>query len=175
MEPLWTLLSAHGARHPRMEPCDAVKLVYQSVLGGGHLITDPAQSLERLAEEYAAVPQTAGPLYEALGNGVVRVHLSRLDAWGVGLEALNGWFVRSAAACPGTRKGLEAALEELIRAAEAGLLPFSPAALAEYLRGYRAAGCPPVSHSAAYRAAYHPAYRVGLRSLLPEELRACGI
>ena len=65
--------------------------------------------------------------------------------------------------------------EELIRAAEAGLLPFSPAALAEYLRGYRAAGCPPVSHSAAYRAAYHPAYRVGLRSLLPEELRACGI
>ena len=35
-----------------MEPCDAVKLVYQSVLGGGHLITDPARSLERLAEEY---------------------------------------------------------------------------------------------------------------------------
>ena len=157
-----------------MEPCDAVKLVYQSVLGGGHLITDPARSLERLAEEYAAVPQTAGPLYEALGNGVVRVHLSRLDAWGVGLEALNGWFVRSAAACPDTRKALEAALEELIRAAEAGLLPFSPAALAGYLRGYRAAGCPPVSHSAAYRAAYHPAYRVGLRSLLPEELRTCG-
>ena len=152
-----------------MEPCDAVKLVYQSVLGGGHLITDPARSLERLAEEYAAVPQTVGPLYEALGNGVVRVHLSRLDAWGVGLEALNGWFVRSAAACPGTRKALEASLWELIRAAEARLLPFSPAALAEYLRGYRA-----VSHSAAYRAAYHPAYRVGLRSLLPEELRTCG-
>lgn len=157
-----------------MEPCDAVKLVYQSVLGGGHLITDPARSLERLAEEYAAVPQTVGPLYEALGNGVVRVHLSRLDAWGVGLEALNSWFVRSAEVCPGTRKGLEAALEELIRAAEAGLLPFSPAALAEYLRGYRAAGCPPVSHSAAYQVAYHPAYRVGLRSLLPEELRTCG-
>ena len=90
-------------------------------------------------------------------------------------KEVSSWFVRSAAACPGTRKGLEAALEELIRAAEAGLLPFSPAALAEYLRGYRAAGCPPVSHSAAYRAAYHPAYRVGLRSLLPEELRACGI
>ena len=34
-----------------MEPCDAVKLVYQSVLGGGHLITDPARSLERLAED----------------------------------------------------------------------------------------------------------------------------
>ena len=114
-----------------MEPCDAVKLVYQSVLGGGHLITDPARSLERLAEEYAAVPQTVGPLYEALGNGVVRVHLSRLDAWGVGLEALNSWFVRSAEACPGTRKALEASLWELIRAAEAGLLPFSPAALAE--------------------------------------------
>ena len=157
-----------------MEPCDAVKLVYQSVLGGGHLITDPARSLERLAEEYAAVPQTVGPLYEALGNGVVRVHLSRLDAWGVGLEALNSWFVRSAEACPGTRKALEASLWELTRAAEAGLLPFSPAALAEYLRGYRAGGCPPVSLSGDYRAAYHPAYRVGLRSLLPEELRTCG-
>ena len=128
-----------------MEPCDAVKLVYQSVLGGGHLITAPARSLERLAEEYAAVPQTAGPLYEALGNGVVRVHLSRLDAWGVGLEALNGWFVRSAAACPGTRKGLEAALEELARAAAAGLFSFSPAALAEYLRGYRRPTGPPIA------------------------------
>ena len=125
-----------------MEPCDAVKLVYQSVLGGGHLITDPARSLERLAEEYAAVPQTVGPLYEALGNGVVRVHLSRLDAWGVGLEALNSWFVRSAEVCPGTRKALEASLWELIRAAEARLLPFSPAALAEYLRGYPGGGLP---------------------------------
>lgn len=155
-----------------MEPCDGVKLVYQSVLGGGHLIADPARSLERLAAEYAAVPQTAGPLYEALGNGVVRVHLSRLDAWGVGLEALNNWFVGSAAACPGTREALEAGLDELTRAAEAGLFSFSQAALAEYLRGYRAAGCPPVSHSAAYRAAYHPAYRVGLRALLPEDLQA---
>ena len=47
--------------------------------------------------------------------------------------------------------------------------------LAGYLAAYRDAGCPPASHSEAYRAAYHPAYRVGLRSLLPEELRACGI
>lgn len=60
-----------------MEPCDAVKLVYQSVLGGGHLITDPARSLERLAEEYAAVPQTVGPLYEALGNGAGKMQQMR--------------------------------------------------------------------------------------------------
>lgn len=171
MGPLWPILSAHGARYPRMEPCDAVKLVYQSVLGGGHLIADPGQSMSRLTAECAAVSQTAGPLYEALGNGAVRVHLSRLDAWGMDPAALNDWFVRSAEAFHGTREGLEACLEELTRAAEAGVFAFSPEALAGYLTAYRAAGCPPASHSEAYRAAYHPAYRVGLRALLPQALQ----
>ena len=44
---------------------------------------------------------------------------------------------------------------------------FSPRDLADYLTAYAAQGYPMVSHSETYRAAYHPAYRVVLRSELP--------
>lgn len=151
-----------------MVPCDAVKLVYQRVLGGGHLIADPAASLARLRREYGGVGQSGGPLWEELGGGVVRVHLARLDAHGVTPEELNRWFVRSAERLRGSREELLNGLEELRQATRAGLLPFSEAALEDYLAGYAAAGYPAVSHSACYRAAYAPAYRVGMAALLPE-------
>ena len=157
-----------------MEPCDAVKLVYQSVFGGGHLIPDPAGSLARLEEEYARTPQSSGPLWEPLGNGAARVHLARLDAWGVSPEELNRWFARSAEGFHGTQTELLAGLEELRRGVAAGLFSFSLAALEEYLAAYQAEGCPPVSHSPAYRAAYRPAYRAGLCALLPEALQTTG-
>ena len=37
---LETVLKAHAARYPKMEPTDAVKLLYQNEFGGGHLIRD---------------------------------------------------------------------------------------------------------------------------------------
>ena len=43
---------------------------------------------------------------------------------------------------------------------ENGSLPFTRAALSEYLDAYQAAGCPAVSHSELYRTSYRPAYRV---------------
>lgn len=152
-----------------MGPCDAVKLVYQRVLGGGHLIADPAASLARLRAEYASVSQCSGPLWEELGGGVVRVHLSRLETHGVPVKDLNQWFVRSAEELRGSRAELMDGLAELRRATRAGLLPFPEAALEDYLAGYAAAGYPAVSHSVRYRAAYAPAYRVGLSALLPAE------
>jgi len=49
------ILYAHARRWRAMTPCDAVKLAYQSVYGPGHMIADPALSLERLRKEYASL------------------------------------------------------------------------------------------------------------------------
>lgn len=50
---------------------------------------------------------------------------------------------------------------QILREVSAGQgMPFTAGALEEYLLPYRAAGCPMVRHSEAYRQAYHPAYRV---------------
>ena len=48
---LMDILREHAVRYPLMQPTDAVKLVYQHVMGGGHMIADPEMSLERLKAE----------------------------------------------------------------------------------------------------------------------------
>lgn len=158
-------LRLHAGKYPAMEPQDAVKLIYQNEFGGGHLVADPAQSLERLRAEYAAVPRgPAAPLAEDIGNGMVRIMLGALDPGEYPLEALNRDFARSAALRRGSMDAFLKKLDVLRALTAEGVFGFSPAALEDYLGPYTASGCPAVSHSQAYRAAYHPAYRVVLRS-----------
>lgn len=169
------VLAEHAGRYPLMRPCDGVKLVYQSELGGGHLIRDPAASLDRLRAEWSGVaPDPSAPLAEDIGNGMVRVMLAavREDE----LETLNDDFVRSARRHTGDWVVFRQKLEELRELARQGALPFSPEELEDYLADYVKADCPPASHSPEYRAACRPAYRVVERSasmlLLLRELKA---
>lgn len=144
-----------------MCPCDAVKLLFQSEFGGGHLIADQSNSLAALQAEYAAVAHDpACPLLEDIGEGKVRVMLAAAGEGSYPLEELNEDFVRSANRRTGSRAHFLEKLDLLRALAGAGELPFSLEALEDYLDGYLAAGCPPVSHSPEYRAACRPAYRV---------------
>ncbi len=155
------VLACHAARYPRMAPCDGVKLAYQATFGGGHLISDPAASLDRLKAELAQVePDPAAPLAEDIGNGLVRISLRALAGGGDTPDGLNRAFVRSAQNQKGTRTELLERLEVLRSLTAQGSFGFSVQDLEEYLGPYQAAGCPPVSHSPQYRAAYRPAYRV---------------
>ena len=111
-----SILLAHARRYPQMEPTDAVKLLYQSEFGGGHLIRDEKACLDRLTEEYRATPQSRDiPLTEDIGNGIVRVNLAALDANGVTPEQLGRVFLHSSAQVRGT----EAAFREKLPAARA--------------------------------------------------------
>lgn len=168
MSELEHILRRHAALHPRMRPCDAVKLVYQNEFGGGHLVTDPAGSLDRLRSEYAAVRTSpALKALEPIGNGVVRVMLAGLDTSSYSLEALNADFVRSAEAHTGALPAFLEKLAVLQTLAAESVFDFPPALLDEYLIEYAQDGYPPVSHSPEYRAAYQPAYRVVLERFLP--------
>ncbi len=172
MTELEALLRAHAGRYSKMEPADAVKLLYQNEFGGGHLIRDAEGCLAYLRAEYDAVSHDPdAPLLENLGGGLVRLMLPALDAEEYPLEQVARDFIRSAQVHRGRMEAFLAKLRVLEAAAEAGVFAFSPEALAAYLSAYRARGCPPVSHSDAYRRAYHPAYRVMVRALLPEKYR----
>ena len=46
------ILIRHWEQYPKMEAQDMVKLIFQSEFGGGHMISDPGMSLERLKKEY---------------------------------------------------------------------------------------------------------------------------
>ena len=156
-----SILLDHARRYPRMEPTDAVKLLYQSEFGGGHLIWNEKACLTRLLEEYRATPQCRDiPLTEDIGGGIVRIHLAALDAHGLSPEELGQIFFRSAAQTRGTMASFREKLSLLQELTAEGAMPFSRDALDAYLADYEAAGFPPVSHSETYRENYHPAYRV---------------
>ena len=160
MNDLYTILHTHATRYPEMEPTDAVKLLYQSEFGGGHLITNPDACLAYLQAEWERTPyDPAAPLTEDIGGGMVRVMLSAL-AKEQAVEALGRDFICSAARVHGTMEGFWEKLSLLRSVTAEGWFAFSLAALDEYLTAYKAAGCPAVSHSETYRRLYRPAYRV---------------
>ena len=154
------ILLTHFARYPKMTPQDAVKLLYQSAFGPGHLIADQTYALRRLEEELAATPAHDGELLEPIGGGFARLHLGAAKAQNLPVSAIFDRFFAAATAENGGKPAFEAALSLLEALAACGKAPFSPAQLAEYLQAYRREGCPMVSHSEVYRQHYHPAYRV---------------
>ena len=162
MEELKDILIAHAKRYPLMQPCDAVKLIYQNEFGGGHLIRDEQAVLNYLRREYESVEKDSTmPLYEDIGNGIVRVNLAAVKP--EDLDQLGRDFIRSAAEHTGTRERFLQKLDVLRQLTRLGYLKFGILELENHLSEYIQSGCPMVSHSEIYRNAYHPAYRVILQ------------
>ena len=161
METLEQILRMHAEKYPLMEPTDGVKLIYQNVFGGGHLIRDPEACRRMLRQEYASTPQVPGAaLTEPIGNGMVRVMLRALEENGWEADRLCDIFIRSSRAHQGSREEFLEKLDLLRALTREGIFRFGTAELEAYLEAYRAAGYPMVSHSPRFREAYRPAYRI---------------
>ena len=159
MEELKVILITHANRYPLMQPQDAVKLIYQNEFGGGHLIRDEEACLNYLRREYATLEKDpTAPLYEDIGNGIIRVNLAALRE--EDLEQLGKAFIDSAAKHKGTLDSFLNKLEVLQTLTSEGVFAFDLDALNSYLSEYKAAGYLAVSHSPEYRQAYKPAYRI---------------
>ncbi len=168
---LESILAAHFEKYPAMRPEDAVKLIYQNEFGPGHMIPDAQRALARLRQETAALsPDAQEALYEAIGNGLCRLNLRACMARGLPEPEINRLFCETAQAVAGDEKRFRKKLDELVRMAERDETPFLAAELDYYLILYREKGCPAVSHSPAFQAAYHPAYRVVLQKKLKDFL-----
>ena len=155
MGTLAELLKEHYDNHPGMEVRDAVKFLYQSHMGPGHLVDDEGAALARLKAEWDQVEaDPALPLAEPLGNGLFRLNLVACKAKSLSPYTLNRLFVLTARETFPDRSGLESGLDLVYT------LPFPRDAADAFLAQYRSQGCPAVSHSEAYRRAFRPAYRV---------------
>jgi len=162
------LLRQHLASHPEARAQDLYKLVYQGTMGAEHAVPDPQAAERGLVRELDSVePDAAEPLTEPCDpNGVLlRVNLRPFKARGGSAAALARAFVQTAEDFEPNPAVLAQLLEKL-GSADLG----NPAAEAE-LRAFRPMvlqlDYPALSHSDAYREAYHPAYRVVLARLVP--------
>lgn len=162
MEELERIPREHAKRYPLMQPTDAVKLIYQNEFGGGHVIRDEQNCLNYLHREYESVEKNLTmPLYENIGNGIVRVNLAAVKP--EDLDQLGKDFIRSAAEHKGNLDSFLRKLEVLKKLTVEGVFSFSINDLDDYLAEYEKTGFPAVSHSSEYRESYKPAYRIVLR------------
>ena len=159
MEELRAILIAHAKRYPLKKTTDAVKQIYQNEFGGGHMIRDEQACLNYLRREYVSVAKDPTvPLYEDIGNGIVRVNLAAVKP--EDLEQLGKDFIRSAAEHTGTMDSFLRKLDVLRKLTVEGIFSFDSQELENYLFKYRSQSYPMVSHSEAYREEYRPAYRI---------------
>ena len=159
MKELDRILREHAKRYPKMQPADTVKLIYQNVFGGGHLIKDEEACLSYLRREHASVGKDPDmPRQEDIGNGIVRVNLAAVK--GAELEQLGKAFIRSASEHNGSMTEFLDKLAVLKILTARGIFCFGAEELDAYLAEYERAGYPAVSHSQEYRDAYRPAYRI---------------
>ena len=170
MSELTKILKTHAEKYPLMRPADAVKLIYQGEFGGGHLIRNACASLERIESEYEhTAHDSSSALFEDIGFGMVRLNFAALDIGALPLDELNRIFVLSSEMKHGSMELFLAKLDELCGSFGEIGFGFGKDELEGYIRDYKAAGCPVVSHSAEYRQAYKPAYRVILAELIGTE------
>ncbi|MEG2950977.1 MAG: hypothetical protein RR946_09800 [Clostridia bacterium] len=171
------LLKKRIAEAPRMEPTDVVKLAYQSEFGCGHLLSAQSEQgekdpvAERLCREWSLVPMNPQtPAATMIGGGFCRLNLASPKVRELSPMWIAQMMRMTAEQSHGSVPRFEQTLQSIRRLAQANEMPFSAEVLDQYLKAYRAQGYPPVSHSAGYKKAYAPAYRVVLSdfaALLP--------
>ncbi len=150
-EAMKRVLQTQRERYPLMNEEDTVKLVFQGMLGAGHLISSQVQALGYLHREMEALSPDAGePLTEWVGPDWFRLNLRAAKAKGISEADIASMLLASAKRPPPfSRRDVR---DLCIR------LDGSPEMIAAAERLLDENFLP--SHSARYRAAYCPAYRV---------------
>ncbi len=161
MEDIRALVVRHLQMYPGMEITDCIKLLYQNEMGGAHAGMDAGALAEALREELS-LPElrSAAPRpFTDIGNGLCRFHLSTANHLPLVDTIARLCLLANANVCGSDKKMIEK-LSILPQMAREGALPYDEDSVCLAVDGYVAAGCPPVSHSARFRALYHPHYRV---------------
>lgn len=155
-----SILRKQFEKYPKMEVCDAVKLIYQSEFGGGHAVQDEFNCMKKIEDDGSelSIEQLSEPFFEEIGGGYCRLNLSSLKVLPV--EVVGKMFMASTVDNIGTADGFEEKIDVLRSMCYENTTPFSADTLNKYMDEYRCHGYHPVSHSKTYTETYHPAYRV---------------
>jgi hypothetical protein len=168
-------LLRHAERYPLWGIDDLYKLIHQAAMGSEHAVADGTAArawLVRELEVMGSGPEE--PLVDPISTdgSVVRIHLRPYVRLGLDAEPLIAAFLRTAREFRKSVRVAEDGLAEAVRLADEGLVGLDREGIGRRAAQMKAACFPAVHHSAAYVAAYRPAYRVVARAFLPQELLA---
>lgn len=142
---------------------DAYKLIYQGVFGGEHLLANPAHARQLLYQEFEAIiPADIDPLIETISptGAIIRLNL-RPYKFRQGQPA---WLFQAMQQSAQSATGSKAEFLKLWTIFKEAVyrqeLPFDHQLLLLFDKKLQSENYPARHHSAAYRQAYQPAYRV---------------
>lgn len=161
-EKVKALLLEHRERRPLMKVTDYYKLLYQGVFGVGHIMGDNAWGwLTREAEGLDLDAHPGEPLIEEVSadGSMVRVNLRPYLRKGRSLEDLFE-AMKATALVEGAPETFMEAWDVFVELVEEGLIEVDHVELADHVDELRGEGVSTHHHSAEYREAYSPAYRV---------------
>ena len=153
------LLLRHCQSYPELQVQDVFKYLFHSALGCEHLVSDEQAALRYIEAEYATLPDSAQDAVEPLDGAYSRVHLGVLRH-GLYPRTLSRLFCLSAQNEADGKTLLAQKLKVAEKMVQNREFPLDAAEFAQKLDAWRTAGFPAIHHSEAFRAAYHPAYRV---------------
>ena len=190
-EPCWQeIILAHQSQYPLSQAQDWLKLAYQHVFAGDHMIDDAESSLRFLKNEMASLmvssSDNASDLInmasrtdarkvsvdntksdrpvrldmDAIGNDLVRVHLRNLPADSLYPETLNRLFVCASQSVKGNISQLKEKLAAIKSASQNNEIAVPITEMDRVLDNYKAKQYPSMHHSQIYRENYKPAYRL---------------
>ena len=152
-------------RYPQSLPQDFVKFLYQSYLGGGHLITNEEDNYHYLLKEYQELEYDEHHiLYEEISDELVRVHLEAIKE--DELKLYHRLFMLSASYTL-LKDDFINALKDVEVMIKEGLLPLSYDEYQEYIDIYQKEQYPLVRHTPLFRELYHPHYRLMKKEYIP--------
>ena len=148
------ILKDHLKKYPQMQIQDAVKLLFQSEFGPGHLLRNTDYARKLLVEEIELTKDDESAI-EKISDQYVRFYLGNLTLDDI--DDVLGAMIESAQ-IQGSKENFMKKLSDL---KEMNL--FDGDELDEYLNEYVKRDSLMVSHSDVYRACYQPHYRVLLK------------
>ena len=157
------IVDNHIIRYPKMEVQDLCKLIYQSVMGSGHAVSDLESVRAWMLKEVANLGEgPEEPVVDPISadKRIMRIHLRPYMAKKGDPEKLLKAFIQTANEYKGTIEDLKRIWAYAVHMADKGDFLFTKTDLVHFFDNMAEKGYPAAHHSAIYRRSYKPAYRV---------------
>lgn len=164
---LYKLIQWHLDFHTQVHIQDVYKMLYQGIFGAEHLLSDVERAKAYLEEEWNRVPtdKTINLLEPVSMDGkVVRANIQRCKAEGVELSQFWQAFYRSVSQIRANKNDFEKTWNDFIELCRFDALPFDIKSATQFGNDVKRNQWPAKHHTAEYREANYPAYRVLLKS-----------
>ena len=163
------IISSHSLRYPLMRSADYYKLIYQAAMGSAHGVRSIDSLRARFKEEISSTGSGhLEPVVDIIAhNGsICRINIRPYLKAGHSSLKLIEMFCRTAEEFIGSTETLELYCSWLLLMKVDDLLPQHTQSINQYLNEMTESGYPAVHHSAVYRNAYSPSYRVIASTLI---------